>query len=143
VTAMDPGTRLVTRYLAEAVETASPAVRLMMLFDRLELDLRRASDGFESGDLELINDGLGHAQEILFILRATLRGDLWEGAPRLGALYDFLHGELLHANVAKDRTRMTAAMEMIGQLAAAWRQAAANASGEAPEREHAGAGDLA
>jgi flagellar protein FliS len=131
--APDTSERLVVRYMAEAIETATPVVRLMMIFDRLELDLRRASDGFESGDLELINDNLVHAQEILFILRATLRGDLWEGAERLGALYDFLHGELLNANVTKDRARMATATEMIAELAASWRQAAANASNEMPE----------
>jgi flagellar protein FliS len=141
--ASDLGDKHVSRYLAEAVETATPAVRLMMLFDRLELDLRRASDGFESGDLELINNNLVHAQEILFILRASLRGDLWEGADRLGALYDFLQGELLNANVTKDRTRMAAATEMIAELAATWRQAAVNAVGGAPDRENAHAGDLA
>ncbi|HYA68685.1 MAG TPA: flagellar export chaperone FliS [Acidimicrobiales bacterium] len=132
----DPGGHLVSRYLAEAVETATPAVRLAMLFDRLELDLRRANDGFESGDLKLINDNLVHAQEILFILRVTLRCDLWDGAERLSALYEFLHNELLHANLAKDRARMATASAMIAELAATWRRAAAVAV-EAPEQERA------
>jgi flagellar secretion chaperone FliS len=132
-----------TRYLAESVHTATPAVRLTMLFDRLELDVRRAADAFETGDLKVISDNLVHAQEILFILRVTLRGDVWEGAERLAALYDFLAGELLGANLAKDRARLAAASEMISELASAWRGAAANASADAPEREKEPAGDLA
>ncbi|HXY28940.1 MAG TPA: flagellar export chaperone FliS, partial [Acidimicrobiales bacterium] len=124
-------------YLVEAIETASPAVRLTMLYDRLELDLRRADDGFEAGDLKAINDSLVHGQEILTTLRTTLRADVWEGAARLGTLYDFLHGELLGANLAKDRARMQAAAALIAQLATAWRQAASTGA-DAREQEPVG-----
>jgi len=116
------------RYLAEAIETATPAVRLTMLYDRLELDLRRAETGFEDGDLKAISDNLIHAQEILQALRTTLRGDVWDGAGQLAALYDFLHGELLHANLAKDRAWFSEAAMLISQLADAWRRAAASAA---------------
>jgi len=123
-----PAEDLAQRYLADAVETASPAVRLTMLYDRLELDLRRAETGFEEGDLKAISDNLIHAQEILLTLRTTLRGDVWDGAARLAALYDFLHGELLQANLAKDRTKVTGAAELVAQLGAAWRAAATTSS---------------
>ncbi len=116
------------RYLTEAIQTATPATRLVMVLDKLELDLHRADQAFESGDLKEVNDNLVHAQEILLALRGTMQVDLWEGAPRVVALYDYLHNELLHANIDKDRARAVAATEHITALAGAWRQAAAATS---------------
>ena len=112
------------RYLADAVETAAPAVRLTMLFDALEMDLRRADAAFESDDLKAINDNLVHAQEIILALRDTIKPELWDGAPRLIALYDFFLGELLGANLTKDRLRAVAVADLIAQVGNAWRQAA-------------------
>lgn len=113
------------RYLTEAVETATPAGRLVMILDKLELDLLRADQAFATGDLKGVSDNLVHAQEILLVLRDTLRTDLWDGAARVAALYSYLHSELVMSNIDKDRTRAAAATEMIGQLVAAWRAAAA------------------
>jgi flagellar protein FliS len=112
------------RYLAEAIDTASPAVRLTMLFDRLDLDLRGADAAFASGAVKDVNDRLIHAQEIVLTLRDTLQPDTWEGAPRLLALYDHLHSELVGANVNKDRQRAAAAEVLLGQIGQAWRDAA-------------------
>jgi len=116
--------KLRQRYLEDAVETAAPAVRLTMLFDALELDLRRADAGFEGEDLKTINDNLVHAQEILLSLRDTIKPELWDGAPRMIALYDFFLAELLGANIAKDRGRAAAVAVLIGRVGDAWRQAA-------------------
>lgn len=117
------------RYLAEAVETATPAVRLGMLWDRLELDMQRADNAFEAGDLFAINEHLVHAQDILLALADTLRTDSWEGARQLAALYGFIHGELVQANLGKDRSRAAAAAGLVRQLAHAWRSAIASQSG--------------
>ncbi len=114
---------LQNRYLGEAIETATPAARLGMLLDRLELDLQRADAAFDGGDLAAINDNLVHAQEILLALAGTLRIDVWEGAAQLAGLYYHLHGELLAANMAKDRDRLAKARPMVAQLAGAWRAA--------------------
>lgn len=116
--------RLQKRYLADAIETANPAVRLTMLFDALELDLRRADAAFGTDDLKAINDNLVHAQEIILTLRDTIKPELWEGAPRLMALYDFFLAELLGANLDKDRHRAAEVAVLIGRIGDAWRKAA-------------------
>jgi len=118
------------RYLTEAIVTASPATRLTMLYDRMVLDLARADEGFEHGDLKDVSDNLCHVQEILLALRATLRTDLWEGAGDLVALYGFLHRELVAANLNKDREQARRAGGMISELAEAWRQASQAAASE-------------
>ncbi len=117
--------QLRVRYLTEAIETATPAGRLVMLVDALEMDLAFADKAFAAGDnLKEISDRLIHAQEILLTLRDTLDTTIWEGAERLGALYDYLGTELLHANMDKDRARAAEVARHVSQLAAAWRQAA-------------------
>ncbi len=126
--------KLRERYLAEAVETAQPAVRLTMLFDALELDLRRADSAFDTGDLKGINDNLVHAQAIILTLRDTIKPELWDGAPRLIALYDFFLAELLRANLDKDRTRAAGVSDLIGQIGGAWRKAAETVVGAGEER---------
>lgn len=120
--------KLRERYLADAIETAQPAVRLMMLYDALELDLRRADDAFENDDLKAINDNLVHAQAIILTLRDTLKTELWDGAPRLIALYDFFLAELLASNLQKDRQRAAAVAVLIGRVGEAWRKAAETVS---------------
>jgi flagellar secretion chaperone FliS len=117
------------RYLADAIETAAPAVRLTMLYDALELDLCRADAAFEAGDMKGINDNLVHAQEIILTLRDTIKPELWDGAPRLIALHNYFLMELLGANIDKDRQRASAAAALIGRVGDAWRAAADIVSG--------------
>jgi flagellar protein FliS len=115
-----------SRYLSEAVATATPAARLVMLFDALEMDLVLVDNAFGDGaNIKVINDALIHAQSILLVLRDTLDTTVWEDGKQLIALYDHLHTELVHANIYKDRSRAATVAKHIGKLANAWRQAAA------------------
>ena len=70
-------------YLGGMTSTASPARLLIMLYDRLVLDLQRA---VELGDLgEFLGAGrqLMHAQEIVLELQGSLKIDAWDGAAQL------------------------------------------------------------
>ena len=121
-------------YLVDAIVTASPARRLTMLYDAIELDLRRADAAFEAGDIEAINDNLVHAQEIILTLRDTMRPEVWEGAAQLIALHNYFLGELLGANLDKDRARVAVVAPLIASIGNAWRQAAAVVSAGEEER---------
>ncbi len=114
------------RYLTEAIETSTPASRLTMLFDALQMDLARAGRSMdtEPRDIKLISDLLIHAQDILMALRETIDVSVWEPAARLQALYDHLYTELVKANLEKDRARVAAVAEHVAQLGAAWHEAA-------------------
>jgi len=112
------------RYLREAVITATPAPRLIMLYDHMLHSLRVADDAFERGDLKVINDSLCKVQEVLLALRGTLRTDLWAGAADLSALYSTLHAELVQANLKKDRAQAQRVAEVVIELAEAWHSAA-------------------
>ncbi len=111
-------------YLASSVLTASPARLLVMLYDRLVLDLQRASEGLGSGNPAAAHEPLMHAQEIILELRASLSPEQWAGGPGLAALYEYLHAQLVRANVSKDRTITDFCLETVSGLRDAWRVAA-------------------
>jgi flagellar secretion chaperone FliS len=113
------------RYLGDAVATASPQQVLVMLYDRLALDLERAQIAAAAGDREATSVQLQHAQEIVIELLASLQVDAWEGGPRLAALYNWLITELVQANVRLDGNRISACRQVVEPLRDAWRQAAA------------------
>ncbi|MGY1820350.1 flagellar export chaperone FliS [Geodermatophilus sp. SYSU D00079] len=114
------------RYMGDTVTTASPQRLLVMLYDRLALDLERAQAALTSGTREQASEQLQHAQEIVIELRSSLQVDAWEGGPRLAALYTWLIGELVQANVKADRNRVASCLQVVEPLRDAWRQAAAS-----------------
>lgn len=113
------------RYLGDSVATASPQQLLVMLYDRLALDLERADSALRAGDRQGAGAQLTHAQDIVVELQESLRVDAWEGGPRLAALYTWLFGELVQANVKGDRNRVASCRQVVEPLREAWRQAAA------------------
>jgi flagellar secretion chaperone FliS len=113
------------RYLGDTVTTASPQRLLVMLYDRLALDLERAHLALAAGDRTEGGAQLQHAQEIVLELLASLDVDAWEGGPRLAALYNWLLAELMTANVKGDANRVNSCLQVVEPLRDAWRQAAA------------------
>jgi flagellar protein FliS len=117
------------RYLGDTVTTASPQQLLVMLYDRLALDLERAEAALGARDREEASRQLQHAQDIVFELLSSLQVDAWEGGPRLAALYNWLIGELVQANVKRDTNRIASCRQVVEPLRDAWRQAAAALAG--------------
>jgi flagellar protein FliS len=119
------------RYLGDSVATASPQQVLVMLYDRLTLDLERAQVGVAEGDRPRVNEELQHAQAIVIELLSSLQVDAWEGGPRLAALYNWLLSELVQANLKMDANRIASCRQVVEPLRDAWRQAAASLAGVA------------
>jgi flagellar protein FliS len=118
------------RYLADAVTTVSPGRLIVMLYDRLVLDLTRAETALRGGDRTRGADGLLHAQEILLELRASLDVTAWSGAPGLARLYSFLVTELIGANVRRDPDRVARCRALVEPLRDAWQEAVHTAQPE-------------
>lgn len=111
-------------YMGNMVSTASPARLLVLLYDRLVLDLQRAVDAQNAGDFLAASPLLLHAQEIVLELQASLRLDAWDGAAGLSGIYGWLHKEMVRANVKRDVAATMACLELVTPLASAWREAA-------------------
>jgi flagellar protein FliS len=116
------------RYLADSINTASPGKLLVMLYDRLVMDLMQGEEALRAGDREKAGDKITHAQEIILELRTTLDVDAWDGGPGLAGLYGFLLTELIGANIRRDVDRVAACRGLIEPLRDAWREAAAQAN---------------
>ena len=114
------------RYMGDTVTTASPQRLLVMLYDRLALDLERAQTALVAGDRGAAGEQLQHAQEIVLELLTSLKVDAWEGGPRLAALYNWLLTEMMTANVKGDAGRVGSCRQVVEPLRDAWHQAAAS-----------------
>lgn len=114
------------RFLADRVQTAGPAALLVMLYDRLAVDLVRAEDAQRAGDHGAASGALLHAQDIVAELLGSLDVDAWDGGPGLAALYTYLLQELVQANIGHDPDRTAACRAVVDPLRDAWRQAVAS-----------------
>ena len=114
------------RYLGDSIATASPQQLLVMLYDRLALDLERGHAAMAAGDRETASQQLQHAQEIILELQASLKVEIWDGGPRLAALYAWLLSELIRANLKGDLRRVNDCRKIVEPLRDAWREAAAS-----------------
>ena|SRR3712207_5180170 len=120
------------RYMGDTVATASPQQLLVMLYDRLALDLERAQTALAIGDHEESSRQLLHAQDIVTELHSSLKVDVWDGGPRLAGLYAWLLTELVNANVKRDANRIASCLQVVEPLRDAWRQAAASLAAGVP-----------
>lgn len=115
-------------YMDASVATASPARLLVMLFERLVLDVQRGVEAQRRGDAQETHRQLTHAQDILLELATSLRPDEFRGGYDLAALYGFLHRQLVMANVRKDAAITDEVLTLVTDLCDTWRQAALQSS---------------
>ncbi|HET9732167.1 MAG TPA: flagellar export chaperone FliS [Acidimicrobiales bacterium] len=120
-----PAPSVTERYLTDSITTADPRALIVMLYDRLALDLARAEAALrEPRGLEAAHNNLVHAQDVVLALRASLRPELWEGSEQLVALYEWLGRQLVEANMKKDPAAVAECISVVAPLQAAWRAAA-------------------
>jgi flagellar protein FliS len=120
----NPSPAMRERYLADSVATASPAKLLLMLFDRLVVDLNRGEQALLAGDRPEANTHLKHAQDIVTELHVSLDLDAWDGAAGLASLYAFVETELINANIRGDVAKVASVRGLMEPLRDTWREAA-------------------
>ena len=113
------------RLMDDAIDTASPARLVTMLYDRLVRDLVAAEQAIELQDRRDAEKHLVHAQDIVIELRTSLDMSTWDGAAGLASIYAFLLGEMIRANAHKDAARVASCRELVQPLRDAWHTAAA------------------
>ncbi len=118
-----------TAYVGNAIATASPARLLVMLCDRLVLDVERGARAQIEGDRVQAHNQLVHAQAIVTELRSSLRPDGWRGGAELAALYEYLGRRLVEANVGNDRRATAESLGLCRSIRDTWRDAAMLAAG--------------
>ena len=113
-----------SKYVTDSVTTMSPGQMIVALYDRMLLDLERATTAVARHDVFAAHSALMHAQEIVDELLVSLDLTQWAGAPTLAALYRHIKGELVIANVNKDSAPLIACKQLLVPLRDAWREAA-------------------
>lgn len=111
-------------YVDTSVATASPARLLVMLVERLVLDVERGLHAQDADDRLAANRHLVHAQDIVAELESSLDADAMVGGRELAALYDYLRRTLVTANVRQDSATTRQALVIARHIADSWRQAA-------------------
>lgn len=111
-------------YMDASIATASPARLLVMLYERLVLDVQRGLEAQQRQDFQETHRQLTHAQDIIMELQNSLRADEFKGGHDLSALYGFLHRQLVLANIRKDATITSECLTIVTDLCDTWRQAA-------------------
>jgi flagellar secretion chaperone FliS len=116
-------------YQSRAVETAPGPQVLVMLYDRLAVDIEVADRAIGEEDLFAANAAIQHAQQIVAVLRHSLHPEGFEGGDRLLAIYEFLTRHLVEANLSKSQAVLRECAAIVSPLRDAWRLAVAQ-----PER---------
>ena len=111
-------------YLDASIATASPARLLVMLVERLVLDVQRAQEALDAGQQQQVHAQLLHAQDIVLELSTSLRPELFRGGAELAGLYDYLHRQLVLANTRKDARATAECLRIAGEIRDTWREAA-------------------
>ncbi|GAB2476697.1 flagellar export chaperone FliS [Jatrophihabitans fulvus] len=118
------------RFLQDRVLTASPAQRVVMLYDRLGLDLARATA--EATEPVERAASLSHASQIVAELAGSL--DLTAGGPaeNLAALYGWMLREIVAAPADGPVESLIAVADSVRSLRAAWATVALSAASPTP-----------
>ncbi|WP_144872747.1 flagellar export chaperone FliS [Microbacterium sp. 1.5R] len=111
------------QYLEQQVASASPERLLVLLYDRLLVDIDRAAAAQDAADMVAAGTHLTHAQWIVSELGETLT-DAWDGSAQLRALYTYLTGRLIAANLSHDAAATAECRDIVAPLRDAWREAA-------------------
>lgn len=117
--------RRAAAYASAAVTTATPERIVVMLYDRLVLDLQRGEAALRAGDRAAAHEQLVHAQDVVSELLSGLDPAAWSGGPALASLYTYALTELANANVSGDADRAAGVRALVEPLREAWALAAA------------------
>jgi flagellar protein FliS len=114
-------------YKEASVNTASPGLLVLMLYDGVLQALSRAEYGFGLDNLvkrnEEIHNGLMRAHEILRELQQSLDLEVeTEFGERMYALYGFMLDRIFEANVKKSQEGLGPVKEMLQDIRDAWEE---------------------
>jgi flagellar protein FliS len=110
-------------YRKSSIAGASPIGLILVLFDTLAGDLRRASIAISQNDIETRCKELNHATLVISRLESWI--DLKSGgesAQNLFNFYAYVRAKMMEAAATKSATVLNAQIEMILQVRSAWQQ---------------------
>lgn len=120
-------------YRDNEVLTASRERLVLLLYEGLLKNLRRAGKQIDARDFEGKSESLGKASAIVFELMGSLDFEAGgEIASRLSALYAYFASEILEVGRTLSVTRLDALVGLVSSLHSAWSDAARTAVAGSP-----------
>lgn len=120
-----------------STDRASWAELLLMVYDRLVLDVQDGLEAQRRGDREETVRHLTHALDIVRELQRSMRVEEHRGGYDLAALYEFLHRRLVMASVGLDTAVTDECLRLVTDLCMGWREAVEALALAAAERRDA------
>ena len=118
--------------LESEIQGADPVHLITLLFDGAMAALEKAQVQLAAHDFRGTSDSITKA--ILIItegLSASLNVEQGgELAEHLQALYGYMVSRLIHANAQKDAAAIAEVLQLLGEIAGAWKEIRLNAAGE-------------
>lgn len=111
------------RYTSDGTAVIPQQRLLLMLYDRLVLDLEQAAEAIAARQPQISGKKLVHAQQILFELHAALNIEIWPQGARLKQLYLWFCSQLIQANTRQDAKVVQSVLGMVRELNGAWHTA--------------------
>lgn len=118
--------------LETSVMNASQQQLMLMLFEGARTAIRMARHHMAQGEIAAKGNAISKAINIVDNgLKAALEADAGDRAAcelvsNLAALYDYISGRLLHANLHNDPALLDEADRLLESLASAWREVGSN-----------------
>ena len=122
----------VQRYLEADIQSISQEKLLVLLYEKMGMDLLEARRAIADGDRIRMADRITHSQQIVAELRSALDHAIGgEISRNLEALYDFLFVEHLAILVDQDPRHVDNCLAVLTPLLAAWREIPSGTAEEA------------
>ena len=109
-------------YRNSAVQTASPAKLLIMLYDGAIRFINAGIEGISVDDYQKANTNLGKAQSIISELSATLDRSM-PISSNLEALYEYITHLLMKSNIDKNEAPAKEALGYLKEMRETWAEA--------------------
>jgi flagellar protein FliS len=109
-------------YKKNQINTTSSEHLVLMLYEGARKFIRSSIISLENGDIEAANHNLLRAQNIISELMSGINYNAGEIAKNLFDLYEYMHFQLIQANLKKDRQQAEEVLDMVEDLRTVWVQ---------------------
>lgn len=114
----------INQYKAYQVNTVPPEEQIVLLYEGAQRFIDRAAQALEAKDYAAVSLNVGKAQQIFAELAASLNFHAGEIAHNLNRLYEYWSWRLSEGLIHKDVQAFREVSAAVGDMAAAWAQAA-------------------
>lgn len=123
-------------YKEVEIETASSLKLVVMLYNGAIKFLNLAKEGINHRKLDVANNNIIKAQDIISELMTSLNFEAGEISNNLYSLYIYMNRRLLEANMQKNNEIINEVIKLLNTLKDAWEALLKNQKGVEPDKGH-------